>query len=77
MSTHSDVKLVDVAGIMLGFLDIRGDRVRHDLSDADFADALLAVEEARHPWRAERVRVREARGSRVRPVGAREPERRV
>jgi hypothetical protein len=77
MSTHSDVKLVDVAGIMLGFLDIRGGRVRHDLSDADFADALLAVEEARHPWRAERVRVREARGSHVRPAAAREPERRT
>jgi hypothetical protein len=64
MSTHSDAKLVDVAGIVLGFLDVRGDRVRHELSDADFSEALLAVEQARHPWRAERVRVREARGSR-------------
>ena len=64
MSTHSDAKLVDVAGIVLGFLDVRGDRVRHELSDADFAQAILAVEEARHPWRAERVRVREARGNR-------------
>jgi hypothetical protein len=69
MSTHSDAKLVDVAGIVLGFLDVRGDRVRHELSDSDFAQALLAVEEARHPWRAERVRVREALGSRAdRPV---------
>ena len=74
---HSDIALVDVAGIVLGFLDIRGDRVCHDLSDADFADALLAVEEARHPWRAERVRVREARGSQVRPSTAREPEQRA
>lgn len=66
MSTHSDAaKLVDVAGIVLGFLDVRGDRVRHDLSDADFAEAMLAVEQARHPWRAERVRVREARGDRA------------
>ena len=65
MSTHNETKLVDVAGIMLGFLDVRGDRVRHDLSDADFAQAIIAVEEARHPWRAERVRVREARGSRA------------
>jgi len=65
MSTHSDAKLVDVAGIVLGFLDVRGDRIRHELSDADFAEALLAVEEARHPWRAARVRVREARGSRA------------
>ena len=64
MSTHSDAKLVDVAGIVLGFLDVHGDRVRHELSDADFAQAMIAVEEARHPWRAERVRVREARGSR-------------
>jgi len=56
MSTHSDAKLVDVAGIVLGFLDVHGDRVRHELSDADFAQAMLAVEEARHPWRAERVR---------------------
>jgi hypothetical protein len=62
---HSEVKLVDVAGIVLGFLDVRGDRIRHELSDADFAEALLAVEEARHPWRAARVRVREARGSRA------------
>jgi len=65
MSMHSEVKLVDVAGIVLGFLDVRGDRIRHELSDADFAEALLAVEEARHPWRAARVRVREARGSRA------------
>jgi len=63
MRTHSDAKLVDVAGVVLGFLDVRGDRVRHDLSDADFAEAILAVEEARHPWRSARVRVREARGS--------------
>lgn len=63
MSTHSEAKLVDVAGIVLGFLDVRGDRVRHELSDADFAQAIMAVEQARHPWRAERVRVREARGS--------------
>ena len=71
MSTHSDAKLVDVAGIVLGFLDVHGDRVRHELSDADFAQAMLAVEEARHPWRAERVRVREARGSRAdRPMRA-------
>ena len=62
---HSDAKLVDVAGIMLGFLDVRGDRIRHELSDADFADAILAVEEARHPWRPSQVRVREARGSRA------------
>ena len=65
MSMHSEVKLVDVAGIVLGFLDVRGDRIRHELSDADFAEALLAVEEARHPWRAARVRVREARGIRA------------
>ena len=65
MSMHSEAKLVDVAGIVLGFLDVRGDRVHHELSDADFAEALLAVEEARHQWRAERVRVREARGSRA------------
>ena len=65
MSMHSEVKLVDVAGIVLGFLDVRGDRVKHELSDADFAEALLAVEEARHPWRAARVRVREARGDRA------------
>ena len=65
MSTHSETKLVDVAGIVLGFLDVHGDRVRHELSDADFAQALMAVEQARHPWRAERVRVREARGSRL------------
>jgi hypothetical protein len=66
MSTHSDdAKLVDAAGIVLGFLDIHGDRVRHELSDADFAAAIMAVEEARHPWRAARVRVREARGSRA------------
>ena len=65
MSMYSEVKLVDVAGIVLGFLDVRGDRIRHELSDADFAEALLAVEEARHPWRAARVRVREARGSRA------------
>jgi hypothetical protein len=64
MSTHSETKLVDVAGIVLGFLDVHGDRVRHELSDADFVQAMLAVEEARHPWRAERVRVREARGNR-------------
>jgi hypothetical protein len=64
MSTHSETKLVDVAGIVLGFLDVRGGRVRHELSDADFVQAMMAVEEARHPWRAERVRVREARGSR-------------
>jgi hypothetical protein len=71
MSTHSDAKLVDVAGIVLGFLDVRGGRVRHELSDADFAQAILAVEEARHAWRAERVRVREARGSRAdRPTRA-------
>ena len=71
MSMHSEAKLVDVAGIVLGFLDVRGDRVRHELSDADFVQALMAVEEARHPWRAERVRVREARGSRTnRPVRA-------
>jgi hypothetical protein len=62
---HSDIALVDVAGIVLGFLDVRGDRVQHALSDADFAHALMAVEQARHPWRAERVRVREARGSRA------------
>jgi hypothetical protein len=62
---HSDVELVDVAGIVLGFLDVHGDRVRHELSDVDFAEAMTAVEEARHPWRAERVRVREARGSRA------------
>ena len=62
---HSDIELVDVAGIVLGFLDVRGDRVQHALSDADFAQALMAVEQARHPWRAERVRVREARGSRA------------
>ena len=62
---HSEVKLVDVAGVVLGFLDVRGDRVRHELSDADFTEALMAVEEARHPWRATRVRVREARGSRA------------
>jgi UDP-N-acetyl-D-mannosaminuronic acid transferase (WecB/TagA/CpsF family) len=66
MSMHSeDAKLVDVAGIVLGFLDVHGDRVRHELSDADFAEALMAVEEARHPWRAARVRIREARGSRA------------
>jgi hypothetical protein len=71
MSTHSDPKLVDVAGIVLGFLDVHGDRVRHELSDADFAQAMLAVEEARHPWRAERVRVREALGNRAdRPMRA-------
>jgi hypothetical protein len=63
MRTHSDAKLVDVAGIVLGFLDVHGERVRHELSDADFAQAMIAVEEARHSWRAERVRVREARGS--------------
>jgi len=65
MRMHSEVHLVDVAGIVLGFLDVNGDRVRHELSDEDFAAALIAVEEARHPWRAERVRVREARGSRA------------
>jgi hypothetical protein len=65
MRTHNDAKLVDVAGIVLGFLDVHGDRIRHELSDAEFAEALLAVEEARHPWRSARVRVREARGSRA------------
>jgi len=64
MRTHNGVELVDVAGIVLGFLDVHGDRVRHELSDVDLTEALMAVEEARHPWRAERVRVREARGSR-------------
>lgn len=65
MRMHSGVELVDVAGIVLGFLDVHGDRVRHELSDVDLAEAMMAVEEARHPWRAERVRVREARGSRA------------
>lgn len=65
MRMHSGVELVDVAGIVLGFLDVQGDRVRHELSDVDLAEAIMAVEEARHPWRAERVRVREARGSRA------------
>jgi hypothetical protein len=64
MRMRSDVQLVDLAGIVLGFLDVRGERVHHELSDADFAAAVMAVEEARHPWRAERVRVREARGIR-------------
>jgi hypothetical protein len=59
------VELVDVAGIVLAFLDVDGERVRHALSDTDFAEALIAVEEARHPWRAARVRIREARGSRA------------
>lgn len=65
MRMHDGVELVDVAGIVLGFLDVQGDRVRHELSDVDLAEAIMAVEEARHPWRAERVRVREARGSRA------------
>ena len=65
MRMHDGVELVDVAGIVLGFLDVHGDRVRHELSDVDLAEAMMAVEEARHPWRAERVRVREARGSRA------------
>ena len=65
MRMHNGVELVDVAGIVLGFLDVQGDRVRHELSDVDLAEAMMAVEEARHPWRAERVRVREARGSRA------------
>lgn len=65
MRMHSGVELVDVAGIVLGFLDVHGDRVRHELSDVDIAEAMIAVEQARHPWRAERVRVREARGSRA------------
>ena len=65
MSTPDDVELVDVVGIVLGFLEVDGGRVRHDLSDVDFAEAMSAVGEARHPWRAARVRVREARGSRA------------
>ena len=65
MRMHNGVELVDVAGIVLGFLDVQGDRVRHALSDVDLTEAMMAVEEARHPWRAERVRVREARGSRA------------
>jgi hypothetical protein len=60
---HSDVELVDVVGIVLGFLEVDGERVRHALSDVDFAEAMTAVEQARHPWRATRVRIREARGS--------------
>ncbi|HEX7979910.1 MAG TPA: hypothetical protein VF461_14980 [Gemmatimonadaceae bacterium] len=62
---RSSVEVVDVVGIMLGFLDVQGDRVRHELSEVDLAEAMNAVEEARHPWRAERVRIREARGSRA------------
>ena len=65
MSTRSGVELVDVAGIVLGFLEVDGERVRHDLSDVDLVEAMSAVGEARHPWRAARVRVREARGSRA------------
>ena len=57
--------LVDVVGIVLGFLQVDGDRVRHDLSDVDLAEAMTAVGAARHPWRATRVRIREARGSRA------------
>jgi hypothetical protein len=59
---HSDVELVDVVGIVLGFLEVDGERVRHALSDVDLAEAMTAVEQARHPWRATQVRIREARG---------------
>ena len=62
---HSDVELVDIAGIVLGFLEVDGQCVRHDLSDVDLVEAMSAVGEARHSWRATRVRVREARGSRA------------
>jgi hypothetical protein len=61
----SDVELVDVVGIVLGFLEVDGARVRHELSDVDLAEAMSAVWEARHPWRSARVRIREARGSRA------------
>ena len=62
---HSDGELVDAVGIVLSFLEVDGERVRHALSDVDLADAMSAVCEARHPWRATPVRVREARGSRA------------
>jgi hypothetical protein len=62
---HSDGDLVDAARIVLGFLEVDGERVRHALTDVDLADAMSAVCEARHPWRATLVRVREARGSRA------------
>jgi hypothetical protein len=60
---HNNAELVDAVGIVLGFLEVEGERVRHALSDIDLADAMSAVCEARHPWRATPVRVREARGS--------------
>jgi hypothetical protein len=62
---RSVAELVDVVGIVLGFLEVDGDRVRHGLSDVDLVEAMSAVGEARHPWRAARVRIREARGSRA------------
>ena len=65
MNMHSNVELVDVVGIMLGFLEVDGERVRHHLSDVDLAEAMFAVCEARHAWRATPVRVRSARGERA------------
>ena len=62
---RSSDELVDAVGIVLGFLEVDGARVRHALSDVDLAEAMSAVCEARHPWRATQVRIREARGSRA------------
>jgi hypothetical protein len=62
---RSDVELVDVVGIVVGFLDGGGNRLPQDLSDVDLVEAMSAVWEARHPWRTARVRIREARGSRA------------
>jgi hypothetical protein len=66
MNMHSDdVELVGVVGIVLGFLEVDGERVLHRLSDVDLAEAMSAVCEARHSWRATPVRVRSARGERA------------
>ena len=65
MNMHSNVELVDAVGIVLGFLEVDGERVRHHLSDVDLAEAMSAVCEARHSWRATPVRVRSARGERA------------
>ncbi len=62
---RSDVELVDAVGIVLGFLEVDGARVRHALSDVDLAEATSAVCEAQHPWRAAQVRIREALGDRA------------
>ena len=61
----SDVEILGVVGVVLGFLDGGGGRIPNDLSDVDVVEAMSAVGEARHPWRTARVRIREARGSRA------------